>query len=521
MDNNLFNLLKEKRKEIAQREGKKLFMLFHNSVLEKMAETKPRTKAALEKMKGWSKKKIEKYGDEILAVINGTQQEEQSTPVAGNDEILSVQELIAFLNNHFTKLGSLNVRGEITQVKKYPNYCFFTIKDPQTQEHLVDCFIGRAKLELYDYLLETGMEVVVSAAPSIYKSGRFSLTVQKIEAFGEGALKRAFEALKAKLQAKGYFDEARKRPIPDFIQKIGLITSESGAAINDFRKNLGQYGFKINLVDVRVEGDSAEQSIISAINWLNKNKPDLDVLVLIRGGGSLENFKAFNSEGMAEAIVTSRLPVITGIGHEKDESIADLAADLSLSTPTATAAFIRNQREKLLDKVTDESQGLIIAMENIIAEEGRVLLEKQSNLIRTYGEAMQRYKYWLIQTATQMQNGLDKIFNKFRGLERSFIHCVYQQQTLIQSRLHQTETIARECFSLLARKFQLQQERLRVAEASLTQLNPEAVLKKGYSIIYKADNKVLKEAKDVVPGEKLNIKLFKGQVVSSVEAVKN
>lgn len=521
MDNNLFNLLKEKRKEIGLREGKKLFMLFHNSVLEKMAETKPRTKAALEKMKGWSKKKIEKYGDEILAVINGTQQEEQSTPVAGNDEILSVQELIAFLNNHFTKLGSLNVRGEITQVKKYPNYCFFTIKDPQTQEHLVDCFIGRAKLELYDYLLETGMEVVVSAAPSIYKSGRFSLTVQKIEAFGEGALKRAFEALKAKLQAKGYFDVSRKRPIPEFIHKIGLITSESGAAINDFRKNLGQYGFKISLVDVRVEGDSAEQSIISAINLLNKNKPDLDVLVLIRGGGSLENFKAFNSEGMAEAIVMSRLPVITGIGHEKDESIADMAADLSLSTPTATAAYIRNQRERLIDQVAGILRGLIIAMENVFEGESRALLDKQSDLIRTYEEIIQRYKYWLIQTATQMQNGLDKIFNRFRTLERAFVHTFYQQQALIQNRLHKMQTIKQECFNLLVGKFQTQRERLGIAEAALIQLNPEAVLKKGYSIIYKSGNKVLKEARDVTPGEKLNIKLFKGTVISSVEEVKN
>ena len=215
----------------------------------------------------------------------------------------------------------------------------------------------------------------------------------------------------------------------------------------------------------------------------------------MRGGGSLENFKAFNSEAVAEAIVTSRLPIITGIGHEKDESIADLAADLSLSTPTATAAYIRDQRERLLDKVTGLSQDLMIAMENSIESETRELLEKQTTLIRVYEGTLQRYKYWLIQTATQMQNGLDKIFNKFKHLERKFIHSVYQQQSLIQSRLHKMETIERECFNLLTGKFQAQQERLRVAEASLTQLNPEAVLKKGYSIIYKAANKVLKEAR--------------------------
>ena len=519
MDKNLFNLLKEKRREIALREGKELFKVFQNAVLERTAEARPINKKELENIKGWGKKKIESYGDDILAIINGDEQ----TPLhAEIGKILSVQELLSFINNRFSALGTLNVRGEITEVSRRDgNYCFFTIKDSQSQDHSVNCFIGRMGLGLYDYLLEVGMEVVVSAAPSLYKNGRFSLTVQKVEAFGEGALKKALEALKAKLEAKGYFDVSRKHPIPEFIHKIGLITSESGAAINDFRKNLGQYGFEVSLVDVHVEGDYSEQSITSAINWLNKNKPDLDVLVLIRGGGGLESFKAFNSEGVAEAIVLSRLPIITGIGHEKDESIADLASDLKLSTPTAVADFIRNQREGLIGQVTEISQSLIAAMENIFEGENRTLLEQQSNLVRAYQETIQRYKFWLINTAAQMQNGLNIIFNRFKTLERSFIHCFYRQHTLIQSHLHKTQTITRECFNLLAGKFQAQQERLGIAEASLIQLNPEAVLKKGYSIIYKTGNKVIKEATDVSLGEKLNIKLFKGEIISSVEEVKN
>ena len=252
MNINLFNLLKEKRKQIALREGKELFKVFQNAVLERTAEAMPKNKKELENIKGWGKKKIESYGDEILAIINGGQLKSNN---AESDNILSVQEFLLFINNKFSTLGTLSVRGEITEVSRRDNYCFFTIKDSQSQDHSVGCFIGRMGLGLYDYLLEEGMEVVVSAVPSLYKNGRFSLTVQKVEAFGEGALKKAFEALKAKLEAKGYFDISRKRPVPEFIQKIGLITSESGAAINDFRKNLGQYGFKISLLDVRVEGD--------------------------------------------------------------------------------------------------------------------------------------------------------------------------------------------------------------------------------------------------------------------------
>lgn len=515
--NDLLKLLKEKRKEIAERENKELFMIFHNAVLERTAEALPKTKEDLANIKGWGKRKIEKYGDEILAIIGGKKE-----ITVSNDRILSVQEFISFINNQFSSLGAVKVRGEITEVNPHPNgYCFFTIKDSQTEEHSVSCYLSRWKLDSFSHLLEVGMEVVLSAIPSLYKNGRFSLTVNAIEPFGEGALKKAFEALKKKLAAKGYFDESRKRPLPAFVQAIGLMTSESGDAVHDFRKNLGEYGFKIELLDIRVEGDYAEESICSAIKWFNKNKPEINVLVLIRGGGDLENFKAFNSEGVAEAIVLSRLPIITGIGHEKDETIADYVADKSFSTPTAAAVFIRTRRENIITQLEKYTDDLILATEEIIVAKKDYITDKAGEIKITFARVLERYRFMLSKTAEKMTNGFNGIFKGFKALEQNFLRIFYRYETATRQQLHNLELIFQKCFNSVERRFTLEDARLKTAEVALLSLNPEAVLKRGFSIVYKADKKVIKESKEVKIGEKIFIKPHKGEIASLVEEVKD
>ncbi len=519
MNYEILEKLKLKRREIAEREGKKLFMIFHNAVLERTAEVLPKTKDDLVDIKGWGKRKIEKYGDEILAIITG----KKGMPISvSDDRIFSVQEFISFINSQFSSLGTIKVRGEITEVKPHPNgYCFFTIKDSQTEEHSVSCYLSRWKLDSFSHLLEVGMEVVVSAIPSLYKNGRFSLTVDNIEPFGEGALKKAFEALKKKLAAKGYFDESRKRLLPDFIQTIGLMTSETGDAIHDFRKNLGEYGFKIKLLDVRVEGDYAEESICSAIKWFNKNKPEIDVLVLIRGGGDLENLKAFNSERVAEAIVLSRLPVITGIGHEKDETIADYVADKSFSTPSVVAVFIRTKRENLITQLEKHVNNLVLMTEEIIVEKKDYISDRADELKIVFARVLERYRFILSKTAEKMSGGLNRIFRRFKILEENFIRLFYRYETVTRQQAHDLEIIFQKCFNSVEKKFNLEESRLKTAEAALSSLNPEAVLKRGFSIVYKVDKKVIKESKEVKVGDKIFIKPHKGEIASLVEEVKD
>jgi len=521
MDNDdLLRKLKEWRRETAKLEQVAHFRVFSNKVLEDIARLRPATKEDLMAIKGIREKKFAKYGNEILAVIGG----EKETVISNysNDRIFSVQEFISFINSQFFSLGTVKVRGEITEVNLHPNgYCFFTIKDSQTEEHSVSCYLSRWKLDSFSHLLEAGMEVVVAANPSLYKNGRFSLTVNNIEPFGEGALKKAFEALKKKLAAKGYFDGSRKRPLPVFIQKIGLITSESGAAIQDFRKNLGEYGFKIYLLDVRVEGDYAEGAICSAIKWFNKNKPEIDVLVLIRGGGDLENLKTFNSESVAEAIVLSRLPIITGIGHEQDETIADYVADKSFSTPTAAAVLIKTQRENLIAQVEKYAGNLVLITDKILTEKKDYILNKAKDLKIAFAGILERYRFILSKMTEKMYSGFGNIFKGFKALEQNFIHLFYQYEIAVRQKFHALEIIIQKCFNLLEKKFDSEQARLKTAEVALLSLNPEAVLKRGYSIVYKTDKKIIKESKDVKVGEKIFIKPHKGEITSLVEEVKD
>lgn len=513
----LLEKLKDWRWRTANSEGVEPFRVFTNKVLENIAEVKPVSREKLLAIKGIRDKKFARYGKEILDLLNGPKEEDYI-----EDKILSVAELLLFLNNYFSSLGILRVRGEITEVKHHTNgYGFFTIKDSGTEDHSVSCFVGGWKFERFSHLLEAGMEVVVEATPSLYKTGRFSLIINSVEPYGEGALKKAFEALKKKLEAKGYFDPARKRPLPEFIQKIGLVTSESGEAIRDFIKNLGEYGFQIYLLDVRVVGDYAERSIISAIKWLNRNMPALDVLVLIRGGGGLEEFQPFNSEGLADAIALSRLPIITGIGHERDETIADYTADMRFSAPTAAAVFIRDQRKNLIALVRKYADNIADAASALFDEKRNETTQKAAELESSFARIMERYRIMLSRSAERMHRGLNRIFTGFRTIELDFSHLVYAYGAYLKKQIYGVDLSLQKCLNFLERRLGFERERLNVAEAALLPLNPESILRRGYSIAYTSDKRVLKESKEVSRGEKVSIKLYKGKVISRVEEVEN
>ena len=338
-----------------------------------------------------------------------------------------------------------------------------------------------------------------------------------MEAFGEGALKKAFDSLKRKLEEKGYFDLSRKRPIPDYIKKIGVITSQSGAAIKDFQNNIGEYGFKIFLRDVRVEGDFASGLVAEAVTWFNKNHPDLDILVLIRGGGGLEELKAFNSEEVADAIILSRIPILTGIGHEKDETIADYAADKRFSTPTAVGAFIKRGREELIAKVEQYFQVLSRQFENIIEDRRYAMRRAEENLSSSFQGVLDRYRRSLSSFVERMHSALARIFSGFRELEHKFINLIHRYEISVHSAASELEIKVQKCFNLFERKFDDDKRRLEIAKVSLGTLNPEAVLQRGYSIAYTGDNKVLKNSEDIEKGEILSIKLYKGQIKTRVE----
>ncbi|MDO8664352.1 MAG: exodeoxyribonuclease VII large subunit [Candidatus Liptonbacteria bacterium] len=265
------------------------------------------------------------------------------------EKIFTVAEYIEFLNIFF-KQQEARILGEVSQCQiASSGHVYFTVKD-KSGNGVLDCIMWKNTYTLCGLKLEIGMEIIVSGHPNIYpNTGRFSIIVDAVELVGEGALKKAYDALKKKLEEEGLFDEARKRPIPDFVHKIGVITSRGGAVIHDFVNNLGKFGFKVLLADSRVEGQTALKDLHSAIQAMRKE--NIDVLVIIRGGGSLESLQAFNNEALVREIVDFPVPVIAGIGHDKDVPLLALAADYMTSTPTAAAHLLNKSWEEAYAKI--------------------------------------------------------------------------------------------------------------------------------------------------------------------------
>lgn len=444
---------------------------------------------------------------------------QSSEPAESGKGYLTVSEFLDFVNFELARI-ECRVLGEISDVNARDRYCFFVLKEsnPDVESAVVECFIGWRSFDTYRHLLQDGLQVIVSGFPGIYKkSGRFRIDVSKIEPFGEGALKQAFEALKKKLEEKGYFAPERKKPIPEIIQEIGLITSSSGAAIKDFMKNLGNYGFKVFHLSVFVEGDYAVNSIISAIRYFNRNMPFLDVIVLIRGGGSLESLKAFNDEDVANAIFDSRLPVITGIGHERDITIADLVADRSLSTPTAVAAFIRNQREQLIKNLDAFQEQLILKTQEIVEDVKDILEHLKQDIFSSFYNIVQKYSFSIRHAAEKMHGCLKAVFDSYRIVENRLVDLLSRWQITLKSMENHLSILSQKSIASLGSSFEKIKAFLDVAQTQIMMSNPESILGKGYSIVYNSKEKVVKDSNQVIKGETIKIKLHKGRIISTVE----
>ena len=240
-------------------------------------------------------------------------------------------EFIAMVNQTLEyAYSSVLIEGEVASYKvSQGKWVFFDLKDDTS---VVPCFIAVWNLRVP---IEDGMKVVVRGVPNVRENGRFSFTVDAVKPVGDGNLKKAFELLKKKLTSEGLFDSAKKRPLPADLTKLGVISSTGAAGYADFVKiiNARWGGMKVQVAHTQVQGMDAPDQIIKALNYFNE-KGEVQVIAILRGGGSADDLACFNDEKLVRAIAASRIPVITGIGHEVDESLADLAADLKASTPS-------------------------------------------------------------------------------------------------------------------------------------------------------------------------------------------
>lgn len=276
-------------------------------------------------------------------------------------------EFIAYVNQTLEyAYSAVTIVGEVSEFKvNQGKWVFFNIKD---EESSVPCFMTLWSLT---QPVEDGMKVVVRGVPKITKWGKFSLTVNKIQPVGEGSLKKAFEILKKKLTDEGLFDVARKRGIPEELNKLGVISSTQAAGYADFVKiiNARWGGMKVLVAHTGVQGLDAPEQIIRAIRYFNE-KTDVQMIAILRGGGSKDDLACFNDEALVRAVAASKIPIITGIGHEIDESLVDLAADVRASTPSNAAELLTRDRktEQIQEKVATMRQKIDMTIRNLTSE---------------------------------------------------------------------------------------------------------------------------------------------------------
>ncbi|MFN3545699.1 MAG: exodeoxyribonuclease VII large subunit [Thiobacillus sp.] len=434
--------------------------------------------------------------------------------------VLTVSELNRMARRVLeSRLPLLWVEGEVSNFTRAASgHWYFSLKDPNAQ---VRCVMFRGRNQFADFVPTNGDHVEVRALPTLYEArGDFQLGAEQIRRAGAGRLFEAFLKLKAKLEAEGLFDPVRKRALPRFPRVLGVVTSPQAAALRDVLTALARRmpGLEVIVYPTPVQGAGVGARIAAAIRTAGA-RDECDVLLVCRGGGSLEDLWAFNDEAVARAIAASPMPVVSGVGHETDFTLADFAADVRAPTPTAAAELASPVRAELLAR---------------LAHLARLLHQHQRRRLHA---DMQRVDYLarrLVHPAEQLRRqGLD-LANLAQRLA-SAAHAVVARKQLALERLGQrlvtpghrlaherqrldglADRSRRAVHDSLARQ-RLTLQRL---AANLAHLNPEGVLARGYSIARRADGSVVRDAATLAVGEALDVRFHRGEAHTRVESVK-
>jgi len=423
--------------------------------------------------------------------------------IAAREEgrIYSVSELTAEIKTMVEGVfPSVWVRGEISNFHLHTSgHMYFTLKDEGAQ--LKAAFFKGANRRL-KFEPESGMAVVAGGRLSVYEArGDYQIIVENMEPEGIGALQLKIEKLKKKLEEEGLFSPERKRPLPEFPVRIAVVTSAEGAAIRDFLK-VTRSRFpcqRITIFPALVQGEDAPGQIVEAIEDANE-MGSFDVLVVCRGGGSLEDLMAFNDEGVARAIAASEIPVVVGVGHERDWTIADLVADVRAATPSQAAEMVSPRRGEIQERLADA-----------VARMARQVGGLMEDLMQSVDEAGD----WLAEAARSLQEGLRADLNELAAQLKG---------------LSPAEKLARErdvAFQLgkrlntaIARRTAEGRQTMAAAGGRLNALSPLAVLERGYSICFALPERVvLKDASLVSPGEEIEVKLMSGKIRAAVKSM--
>lgn len=435
--------------------------------------------------------------------------------------IYSVSELNAAIRSTLDReFSDVWISGEISGVKLATSgHLYFTLKERDAQ---VRCVCFRSTLRYLRFKPQDGIAVLARGRIDVWEQrGEYQLLVEAIEPQGHGALQLAFEQLKRRLALEGLFDAARKRPLPPLPRRIGIVTSPRGAVIADMVQILSRRfpGLHIRLFPAAVQGPDSIEEVCRGIRYFSESEW-ADLIIVGRGGGSLEDLWTFNEEAVARAIVASRVPVISAVGHETDFTIADFVADLRAPTPSAAAEMAVCTLQELLDRMGQQQNRLtqtlryrMALLERRLREQG---IDRAAGLLhRSVGRQLQRVDEYEYRLRDRVRGRMDAAARRRAGAEERLRRFDPAPRfAAVRRRLEAATTAAAQALHLY---FARRSGRLQLLEGKLSQLSPLRVLDRGYAIVQDAAGHVVKDSAAVRPGDPLAVRVARGKFRARVD----
>ena len=431
-------------------------------------------------------------------------------------EIYSIENFLTLCKNKVSEvIPSCWLQAEVSNLKKMPSgHWYFTLKDKNSQINAVFFRLQQYRLS---FDIENGLEVLARVSPTIYvPRGSFQVIIEEIEPAGIGSLQLSFEQLKSKLAKKGWFDADKKKSLVKYPKKIAIVTSNKGAVISDITKIITKRYRLVQIVvcDSIVQGEYAPVQIANALQIADRQKAD--VIIVARGGGSMEDLWAFNSELVAQAIFSANTPVISAIGHESDFTIADFVADIRASTPSVAANMVvpdSNQVLQDLDMFIDQSrQHILYLLSNFndnLNDLSNKLIHPQKILDRfllKLNELKSLLDFTMAERIAHMSNDLDK--NYYSIMSNS-------PKKLLENKIQLNNVLLDQLTQSMQYKISLNNTKLKNNFAQISQLNPKNILSRGYNLSFK-DTKLVKTIKDLSLGDEIKVIYKDGQVFSKI-----
>ena len=437
------------------------------------------------------------------------------------EKIFSVSELSQGIKNLLEReYPDVWVTGEVSNFRAAGSgHLYFTLKDATAQLRAV-CFRNQARY--LKFKPQDGISVIARGHLSVYEArGEYQLYVEYLEPAGLGALQIAFEQLKQKLAVEGLFDIARKKPLPLLPRAIGVVTSPTGAVIRDILRILRRRFRNMNVLiyPVKVQGEGAAEEIVEGVKYFNR-EPNVDVVIVARGGGSLEDLWAFNEEVVARAIAASGIPVISAVGHETDFTMADFVADLRAPTPSAAAELVVHRKQDFLTELENRARRMTQIIRLQLSEARQRLTElRMHHAFQTLATRLAERAQRVDDAVASLERSMRSLLNRARqewlrasaGVVRyDFRRLLGLKRAALEDRLGR--------FDAALRRFLTERHnRLAQVEAILKERNPLTILQRGYSITRDAAGKIVRDAEAVVLGSDISVRLARGELAATIK----